>query len=61
MRPFWKCHVVSKILVKTSLKFHPIEVDLDLISTFGSKIEKNNQKLRFFFSYPGETDFDKKP
>ena len=35
MRPFWEFQIVSKILVKTSLKVHRIGVDLELTSTFG--------------------------
>ena len=74
MRPFQKCHIISKILVKISLKFHPFAGDLELISRFestGNKTEKSGHKLRscslfgmlntlLAFSYPGETDYDKK-
>ena len=75
MRPFWKYHIISKILVKASLKFHPFEGGLGTdfyIWTNWPKIEKDGQKLRSYsllgvlntlltFCYPGETDFDKKP
>ena len=60
MKPFWKCHIVSKILVKTSLKSDPFferwwggggggVLGADFPSfAYWPKIEKNGPKLRSY-------------
>ena len=55
MRPFWKCLIVIKTLVRTKLKFYPFWKNLDLISIFGpvgpkSKNPHEFSSLNFMFN-----------
>ena len=48
MRPFWKCLIISKMLVRTILKFYPFCGNWDLISIFklaAPKLKKPTYKL----------------
>ena len=41
MRPFWKFHIDSNILVKSGLKFHPLVGNFKHISTHFGPLTQN--------------------
>ena len=47
MRPFWKCLIVSKTLVRTKLKFYTSWENWNLISIFSGPIYFGNVLLTY--------------
>ena len=49
MKPFWKCIIVIKTLVRTKLKFYPFWKNWCLISIFGPVFPKSKHPHKFPF------------
>ena len=47
MKPFWKCLIISKTLVRTKLKFYPFGVNWGLLSIFGPITPKSKNPHKF--------------